>query len=68
MSRSDSLPKGCVGRCGDCGMPLRAWDERHTIADCDWWKATQPLRDALVGLGRMQEEIGLLQSREGGSE
>ena len=44
-------------RCDDCGMPLRSWDERHTIEDCRWWKDTQPMRDALVGLGRMQADL-----------
>lgn len=44
-------------RCQECGQPLSSWAERHTVDDCAWWKATQPTRDTLAAVGKMQAEL-----------
>lgn len=44
-------------RCQECGQPLSSWAEPHSWDDCQWWKATQPTRDVLVGLGSLQAEL-----------
>lgn len=47
-------------RCQDCGQPLATWAEPHSMEDCEWWKATQPMRDALVSTSELQATVNLL--------
>lgn len=43
-------------RCAECGQPLDSWAQHHTIEDCRWWQQTQPVRDALMAVGRLQAD------------